>query len=155
MERVADRVGLMRSGRLVQVGTPQELTARPADAWVARTLRLGSVLAAEARPQPGGGVLLDLGGFNLAARTDSAGKVEVLIRPWGVHLAPEVAAADSFAAKVVRVTPRGPGATADFAVGGARLRAELSDGAPAANLAAGETVRLRVDPAAVTVFRPS
>ncbi|MDO4240557.1 ABC transporter ATP-binding protein [Micrococcus sp.] len=33
---VADRVAVMEGGRLRQVGTPEEVYARPADAWVAR-----------------------------------------------------------------------------------------------------------------------
>jgi len=35
---LADRVGVMRAGRLVQVGRPQELAARPADEDVALLL---------------------------------------------------------------------------------------------------------------------
>jgi osmoprotectant transport system ATP-binding protein len=35
---LADRIGVMRSGRLVQVGTPAELARSPADAEVARLL---------------------------------------------------------------------------------------------------------------------
>lgn len=34
--RMADRIALMRTGRLVQAGTPSELYARPRDAFVAR-----------------------------------------------------------------------------------------------------------------------
>jgi len=45
---VADRVGLLRAGRLVQVGTPGELFDRPADAEAARFLRVGNVLSGEA-----------------------------------------------------------------------------------------------------------
>jgi osmoprotectant transport system ATP-binding protein len=35
---LADRIGVMRAGRLVQVGTPRELAARPADDEVGRLL---------------------------------------------------------------------------------------------------------------------
>lgn len=35
---LGDRVAVMRSGRIVQVATPDELWARPADEWVARFL---------------------------------------------------------------------------------------------------------------------
>jgi osmoprotectant transport system ATP-binding protein len=35
---LADRIGVMRAGRLVQVGTPGELARSPADEEVARLL---------------------------------------------------------------------------------------------------------------------
>ncbi len=37
--RIADRVVLMRGGRIIQVGTPQELVAHPADDYVQRFVR--------------------------------------------------------------------------------------------------------------------
>lgn len=40
---LGDRVGVMRSGRIVQIGTPDEVWARPADADVARFLGLRNV----------------------------------------------------------------------------------------------------------------
>jgi ABC-type proline/glycine betaine transport system ATPase subunit len=36
--RLADRVGVLRAGRLLQLGAPSELAARPADAYVAALL---------------------------------------------------------------------------------------------------------------------
>jgi ABC-type Fe3+/spermidine/putrescine transport system ATPase subunit len=43
---LADRVVLMRAGRVVQVGTPEEAYRRPASAWVARFLGLANLLNA-------------------------------------------------------------------------------------------------------------
>jgi thiamine transport system ATP-binding protein len=40
---LGDRVGVMRSGRIVQIGTPDDVWARPADADVARFLGLRNV----------------------------------------------------------------------------------------------------------------
>ena len=49
--RVADRVALMDSGRLVQVGTPAEVMARPANDFVRSFFaEAGSVLAGEGLP---------------------------------------------------------------------------------------------------------
>ncbi len=42
---LGDRVAIMRTGRVVQAGTPDELWAHPADEDVARFLGLGNVLA--------------------------------------------------------------------------------------------------------------
>ena len=41
---IADRVVVMRAGRLVQQGTPQEVYCRPANSWVARFLGLANLL---------------------------------------------------------------------------------------------------------------
>ena len=37
--RLADRIAIMRDGRIVQTGTPEELVLRPADAYVAEFTR--------------------------------------------------------------------------------------------------------------------
>ncbi|RME87398.1 MAG: ABC transporter ATP-binding protein [Anaerolineae bacterium] len=41
---IADRVALLHEGRIVQSGTPEDVYARPASAWVARFLGLGNVI---------------------------------------------------------------------------------------------------------------
>jgi len=43
------RVAVMRAGRIVQVATPDELWARPADAWVARFLGLRNIIEHDGR----------------------------------------------------------------------------------------------------------
>ena len=48
---VADRVAVMRDGRIVQVGTPRELYVRPVDRWVAGFVgEIGGSLDAEGPP---------------------------------------------------------------------------------------------------------
>jgi ABC-type proline/glycine betaine transport system ATPase subunit len=39
--RLADRIGVMREGRLLQLAAPAELKQRPADDYVRRLLELG------------------------------------------------------------------------------------------------------------------
>jgi osmoprotectant transport system ATP-binding protein len=41
--RLADRIGVMRAGRLLQLGTPEDLAARPADPYVQALLELRRV----------------------------------------------------------------------------------------------------------------
>jgi ABC-type Fe3+/spermidine/putrescine transport system ATPase subunit len=48
---LADRVAIIRAGRLVQVGTPVEVYERPADAWAASLTGPASVLSAADRDQ--------------------------------------------------------------------------------------------------------
>ena len=45
---LADRIAIMRDGRVVQVGAPQALYADPADIWVARFLKSGSLVQGHA-----------------------------------------------------------------------------------------------------------
>jgi thiamine transport system ATP-binding protein len=65
---LADRVAVFRQGRIVQVAAPDELWARPADAWTARFLGLANVRERDGqtvviRPEavrvaPGGGATI-------------------------------------------------------------------------------------------------
>lgn len=48
---LADRVAVLREGRIVQVGAPDELWARPADTYVARLLGLSVIAGVVYRPE--------------------------------------------------------------------------------------------------------
>ncbi len=70
---VADKAAVMRSGRIVQAGTPRDLVERPASAFVASFLELGAIL--DAVPTRRAGKLLfatDLGLLPAAALRGSA-----------------------------------------------------------------------------------
>jgi ABC-type sulfate/molybdate transport systems ATPase subunit len=86
---LADRIGVLRDGELRQLGTPRELVARPADAFVA-TLTGGNLLSGEARPLPGGGAEVTLAD-GVVVRSDEAaeGRVGVALYPWEVGVALE------------------------------------------------------------------
>jgi thiamine transport system ATP-binding protein len=90
---LGDRVAVLRAGRLVQVGTPDELWARPADSDLARflgqrTLRDGSIVRPEAvhvtlADGQGNGVVEAAvrqgGAVRLRVRLDSGDTVEALV----------------------------------------------------------------------------
>ena len=73
--QMADRIAVMRAGRLVQIGTPAELYGRPADAFVAGFFGPVNQFPAEAR---NGAVATP---FGLLAAPGLSGRVEVVIRP--------------------------------------------------------------------------
>ncbi|MGE5636415.1 MAG: ABC transporter ATP-binding protein, partial [Nocardioidaceae bacterium] len=79
---LADRVAVMRDGRLVQVGAPQEVYARPASRWAAQFVGEVNVLAGVARA--GGVVETELGVFDLGA--PAVGTVHVAVRPEQLEL---------------------------------------------------------------------
>lgn len=83
---LADRVGVLVDGQVLQVGTASELVAAPADPFVARFTG-ATLLHGVAEPGVGGltRVVLDVGGT--AWTTDAGiGRVAVAVHPWEVSV---------------------------------------------------------------------
>ena len=78
---LADTVAVLRDGRVVQHGTPEQVYGRPADHWVAAFLGDAVVLRGEAHD---GKVLCELGQFT--ADPSASGPVDVMIRPESITL---------------------------------------------------------------------
>ncbi|MFI6285096.1 ABC transporter ATP-binding protein [Streptomyces sp. NPDC051018] len=85
----ADRVAVIRDGRVVQSGTPQELYARPADPWVASFVGEAVLLPGTA---DGGRAVTALGAVALAAGAGPAAgagtRGTVVLRPEQLRLSP-------------------------------------------------------------------
>jgi nucleotide-binding universal stress UspA family protein len=84
---LADRIGVMSFGRLIEVGTPQDLYQRPQTEFVASFLGTANILLGES---DGKQVQLGKHTFPLAqetARLSSDGRVQTLFRPEDVVLA--------------------------------------------------------------------
>ncbi|MDP6225260.1 MAG: ABC transporter ATP-binding protein [Anaerolineales bacterium] len=89
---IADRIIVMRTGEIQQIGTPTEIYARPASAYVARFMGLTNVLVAT--PERAGGrlgVRLPAAGWQPLAnggRQPPAGHapINVLLRPTGARI---------------------------------------------------------------------
>ena len=86
MRSVADRVAILRHGRIVQIGTPEQIRQRPASAEVARLFGLGTVVKGVARADERG-CCIDVGDFSFEAKGRFDGVVDVLIRASGLRLA--------------------------------------------------------------------
>jgi molybdate transport system ATP-binding protein len=103
-------VGVLVEGRLVQIGSPGELVAAPADPFVA-SFTGGNLLPGRARPGPRGltQVALETGGAVYSADVLD-GRVGVVVHPWEVSVA-RVAPADSalnhVTAPIAAVVPAG------------------------------------------------
>jgi iron(III) transport system ATP-binding protein len=78
---LADRLAVMREGRIVQVGAPEEVYGRPTSRWAAQFVGEVNVLAGVARE---GGVETELGRFDL--RAPATGTVHVAVRPEQLEL---------------------------------------------------------------------
>ena len=109
---LADEVAVMDHGRIVQRGTPQQLVAAPATAFVAE-LTGAAVLAGTGHVRGDG--LTDVvlaGGARIVSAGALDGPVAVIVRPWDVSLEPagatgESSARNRLAARVTGLTPLG------------------------------------------------
>jgi molybdate transport system ATP-binding protein len=82
---LADRIGILDKGRLVQCASPGELMRRPADALVA-ALTGANVVPGTALPIPEGSVIRISGGGELVSSTRAEGPVEIAVHPWELEL---------------------------------------------------------------------
>src|SRR5258708_36265752 len=90
---MSDRLAVMSSGKVAQVGAPRELYEEPAGAYVADFLGISNLMdAVVVRPAPtarGGSCQLRIGDFDLESccgATTVTGEVKVAIRPERVGL---------------------------------------------------------------------
>jgi sulfate transport system ATP-binding protein len=103
---VADRVVVMRDGRVEQCGTPQEIFDHPANAFVMDFL--GQVNVFHGRVQSGKAVL---GGLELEYPDyphDESSPAEVYVRPHELEIHTEPVEAGSLKGQVLHVNPLGP-----------------------------------------------
>jgi iron(III) transport system ATP-binding protein len=75
---LADRLALMRDGRLVQVGAPEDVYAQPAERWAAQFVGEVNVLPGVLR---GESIHTEVGSFDLAGGVATPGSVHVAVRP--------------------------------------------------------------------------
>lgn len=117
---VADRVGILRDGRLEQAGTPAELLDRPASTHVARILRLENVFQGRCIRAGGrGGIRLANGAVIQADAPE--GDVEFLVRSWDIRV---LAAGAQCEANGIE------GRVAELETGGALVRLKLDGALP-------------------------
>jgi ABC-type Fe3+/spermidine/putrescine transport system ATPase subunit len=90
----------MNHGRIVQLGTPEDVYNEPADAYVADFLGVSNLM--DAQVEPGGAgtgpCRLRMGDFTFAAETgqlDATGAVKLAIRPERIHLQPHELSGDN------------------------------------------------------------
>ena len=81
--RIADRVAVLRNGRLQQTGTPEDLYWSPANGFVASLLGKTNLLGVR---RNGAGWVTDLGPVDAAQPIDAGGRRVVSIRPGQVRV---------------------------------------------------------------------
>jgi ABC-type sulfate/molybdate transport systems ATPase subunit len=142
---LADRVGVLASGRLRQLGAPADLLGAPADPYVAR-LAGANVLSGRASQAPGGLTAVALeGGVTVFAVDEARGRTEVVVYPWDVSLsyeAPDDSALNHIRDEIVSVTPLGN-----------RARVRLHTLTAEITMASAERMRLAPGDAIVASFK--
>jgi ABC-type sugar transport system ATPase subunit len=152
---MADRIGVMRDGRLEQVGTPEDVFGRPANRFVARFVGSPpmSFLDGRGGPEPvfrADGVQLSLPPWApevLDGRLPAGMPLTLGVRPHAVRLVPP-AGADAHGS-VRLVESLGDEAMVVVAVGDQLVRALVRDERPPSE---GDAVALAFDPNALHLF---
>ena len=142
--RLADRILVLRGGRIIQQGKAEAMYAAPADLFVARLFSDINEVPAVVR---GGAVATALGTVPASGLAEGARAV-LCVRQRAVELLP---AGEGRAARVLDVKFMGDVVIVDLAVDGLEsvLRARLRVTTPVRR---GEDVGVRVDPAGMLVF---
>lgn len=92
---VADRVALLRTGRLVQVGTPTEVYQQPRDLWAAQLTGPATVVTLGLQGRDGSSLTVAVGDHAVEVATADAstappGSVDVIVRPDWTRLGGEL-----------------------------------------------------------------
>jgi len=168
---LADQVGVLEKGRLVQAGTPEQIYTRPATPFVARFTGLAGEMAVRVRERhPDGMVLVEpvLGGgaideFSAGLPGSPTGSFRVrapveelpgptalmMVRPTGVRLSQDSMAEHHLAGRVTDVAFRGHGYEHAIDLDGStRLTGVFAE----FRVPRGEVVGLRMDPAGCHLY---
>jgi putative spermidine/putrescine transport system ATP-binding protein len=140
---VADRVGVMRAGRLEQLGTPAEVYLRPATAFVADFVGLSNRLPG--RLDSDGVVVLGTR-LPLVSRADQGPDVTALVRPESIEVVPDT----DGPGRVLTVSFLGPTSRVTVSVGERLVMAQVAS-SRLAELAAGTSVRVELRPVPVVL----
>jgi multiple sugar transport system ATP-binding protein len=144
---LADRIAVMRAGRVLQLATPREIYERPATSFVGQFLGSPRMNVVPGK-RDGGAVVV--GPFRLPAKTASAGAadVDVGVRPEDVHVGGDAGELG----EIVAVEPLGAETHLVVRADGVELRAR-SIGFDAHTR--GDKVKVRIDEARVHLFDPA
>jgi len=121
---LADRIGVMQSGRLIQIGLPQEVYERPRTEFVARFTGAGNLLSGEVSARDEGWLLKLDGGLELPLPRGlplTEGPVRLAIRPEEILITRN---GPGLPARIKSVTHLGNVIEYRLGVGGLELRAQ-------------------------------
>ncbi|MEA3377119.1 MAG: ATP-binding cassette domain-containing protein [Chloroflexota bacterium] len=107
---LGDRIAVVREGRVVQVGEPEDIFRRPADEFVARFVGVRNIFPGEIEPTDRDGFrTVSLDGLDVAAVTERTGSIHASLRPEDIvlSLAPlRSSARNCFRGRIVAMADR-------------------------------------------------
>lgn len=152
---LSDRIAVMRAGRIVEVGTPDQLYLRPRHPFTARFIGQAELVPADLLRRDGGGALLRtrLGDIACEWAGDVApGPASLLVRPEHIELHPPGTDGPNTAhGRVLSVAFLGKLADHEVDVAGLRMRVQTMS---TARRAPGTEVTLRFPPERCVALAP-
>jgi multiple sugar transport system ATP-binding protein len=150
---MGEEIAVMREGRVVQRGTPDQLYETPADLYVAGKIGSPTINLVEAKVRNDGvGLDSPFGTMALDNRAAGGEKAILGIRPSDIHVASPGESAISAAVHLVE--PLGDVTIVSFAASGETLRAVLPE-SQASRMRPGDAVPIRIDRSKILIFRAS
>jgi len=107
---LADRIAVMRNGRIVQVSEPDDLIRRPNSKFVAEFVGVENILKGTINSGENGTARINLGAVEIFAHTGKTGEAYVSIRPEDVVLSknsPKTTTRNVFEGIITEVSKRG------------------------------------------------
>ncbi len=149
---MADRIAIMRAGKVEQIGTPDELYHKPCNTFVAGFLGETNVLRGQCRPEDGSRVMIDFGVGSIEARLSDpqSGPVDCVIRPESFSIV-EPANTGCLRATLEQTIYLGEVLQHILRVGEAQVKV-LQLGSASVNLKRGTEVGLAVRPEDICLF---
>ena len=149
---VADHLGIMKQGRIVQVGTPLDVYNSPNDRYVARQLGSPPMNFLEGRIVPAdGGFVADDMAFRVQVSSTRLpeGAAWLGVRPEDIAISVEPYGSAAIPASIYEIEPLGAVTIVDVKIGDRILKVQ-APGQP--RYAPGEGVFLTFDPAKCHIF---
>ncbi len=150
---ISDRIAVMNKGRVMQIGTPEEVYTAPSNIVVARFVGEGTFLRAELQASQGRAVALTNGRhLDIAEHRLAKGPVLLALRPQDLQLATQPREA-TFSGTILTRSYFGPFIQLLVDVGlETALMARLNVTAASQTLQVGDPIGLKVDPERIVAF---
>lgn len=163
---LADRIGVLQEGRLIQIGSVEEVFEKPQTRFVAEFLGMENVFSGRARREGAGARVLVENALEFIVDKPVEGPVGLCIRPERVRITPASASAargdtegsgsgsaNAVSGRLTDLSDRGPMVRLTVSAGVISIRAlMMRPEFRALNLSLGDTVHLLLPPEAIHVF---
>ena len=157
--RLSDRIAMMDSGKIVQIGRPSDVMNRPVDELVAAFVGIETILHGRVREKQRGSIIIDINGKEIEAvgDVDAGADVVLCIRPENVTLSlfstvTATSARNVFPGRIDRITPLGLVVKVDISCGFLLVSYVTANAVEDLNLREGEEVTAQFKATAIHVI---